>query len=652
MSLRKMQETRWVNQRVLLSLAVVMVFVLSSSRCLFAQEEYAVLRQAAESVAESVVQIETTGGKERVGDVYIAAGPTTGLVVSDDGLVMTSSYTVVHEPSTILIQGAEGRRIPAQIVARDHARNLVLLRADEPVGKPATSLLPKDQIRVGAWVVAVGRAFDPTQINTSVGIVSAVDRVWGRAIQTDAKISPNNYGGPLVDLNGNLVGLIAPLSPQSEEALAGFEWYDSGIGFVVPLTDIAERLPRLASGEDLFPGKLGITPQSSDSFTSPVVIASVGRVSPAGVAGLMAGDEVVEVNGRVIRRYPDLRHALGSCYAGEKVSVTVRRGSEELRVEAVLEKEIEAFQVSTIGILPAVTDASGVAVDLVLTGSAAERAGLAAGDLIVSINSSVISNLDELATALASFAPESEIQLGLVRGGANVETSLVLDELNADFIRLPEVRAVSGAANEVSELLELKLEQFPESCDVVRAKAAVADGTGGLVVWLGDPGKHDAPALLEQWGLIAARRNIVVIAPHSSQERAWAKEDIERIGLLVQRAIQDFGLDPRRVSVTGVNAGAQMASLVFVDSGRPVRGLGIVGGGLGGNVTLPENEPLRRLFIATWLKTDLADSEQVLTMKEALQKQGLPLSVVPSPEPNSPDTWDEMAQWTMSLHRH
>ena len=77
----------------------------------------------------------------------------------------------------------------------------------------------------------------PSQPNVSVGIVSALDRIWGKAIQTDAKISPNNYGGPLVDIAGRVLGVLVPMSPDGSGEVAGVEWYDSGIGFAVPLED-------------------------------------------------------------------------------------------------------------------------------------------------------------------------------------------------------------------------------------------------------------------------------------------------------------------------------------------------------------------------------------------------------------------------------
>jgi serine protease Do len=114
-----------------------------------------------------------------------------------------------------------------------------------------------DSMQVGQWTIAVGRTFSPEEPNVSVGVMSALDRVWGKAIQTDAKISPNNYGGALVDIHGRVLGVLVPLSPQAQQEVAGAEWYDSGIGFAVPLVDVLDRLEPLKAGEDQHPGLLG-----------------------------------------------------------------------------------------------------------------------------------------------------------------------------------------------------------------------------------------------------------------------------------------------------------------------------------------------------------------------------------------------------------
>ena len=85
-------------------------------------------------------------------------------------------------------------------LSRDQSRMLVLLKIAAPTPLPVPEAAPADQVTVGQWAIAVGRALSAEQPNMSVGIVSAKQRIFGKAIQTDAKISPSNYGGPLVDL--------------------------------------------------------------------------------------------------------------------------------------------------------------------------------------------------------------------------------------------------------------------------------------------------------------------------------------------------------------------------------------------------------------------------------------------------------------------
>src|SRR5690606_17319965 len=107
---------------------------------------------------------------------------------------------------------------------------------------------PKKEVRIGLWSLALGRALDPDIADTpsiSIGIISAIGRIWGKAIQTDAKVSPTNYGGPLLSIDGRVFGVLVPASPQGDGETAGVEWYDSGIGFAVPLEDIFAVLPRL-----------------------------------------------------------------------------------------------------------------------------------------------------------------------------------------------------------------------------------------------------------------------------------------------------------------------------------------------------------------------------------------------------------------------
>ena len=236
------------------------------------------------------MQIQCVGGRRRVDGVSLGDGPGTGLIVSPDGLILTSRFHFARRPTAILVTLPDGERLPARMLATDASRGLVLLKVDLPAATPPLSV-PKaasvDSAQPGAWALALGRTFDPAEVNVSVGVVSATERIWGKAIQTDAKISPSNYGGPLVDIHGRVWGLLVPLSPSRDGEVAGAAWYDSGIGFAIPYETIREILPRLARGEDLQTGFVGVSlVDEQNLFGIMPQIQLVHPDSPAAKAGL------------------------------------------------------------------------------------------------------------------------------------------------------------------------------------------------------------------------------------------------------------------------------------------------------------------------------------------------------------------------------
>ncbi len=175
-------------------------------------DEQTAFRAAADAAAPAVVQIETFGGMERIGREIISDGPTTGTIVDKDGWIISSLYSFRQQPTSILVVLPDGSRAAARIVARDHSRELVLLKVEAKAELPAATPCPTSEVSVGQWAIGLGRTFERDAVSQSVGIISALDRAYGKAIQTDAKVSPVNYGGPLVDLQGRTIGILAPIS--------------------------------------------------------------------------------------------------------------------------------------------------------------------------------------------------------------------------------------------------------------------------------------------------------------------------------------------------------------------------------------------------------------------------------------------------------
>jgi serine protease Do len=146
-------------------------------------------------------------------------------------------------------------------------------------------------------------------------------------VQTDANTSPSNYGGPLVDVEGKVLGIVAPLSSSGEDA--GAEMYDSGIGFATTIAGIEPLLERMKEGEVLQRGWLGVQTKIDD-LGPGALLADVAKKSSAEGAGLQKGDRILEVDGVAVRNNFHLQMLIGSKLAGDPVHVKVeRKGSAE-----------------------------------------------------------------------------------------------------------------------------------------------------------------------------------------------------------------------------------------------------------------------------------------------------------------------------------
>ncbi|MCA8923527.1 MAG: PDZ domain-containing protein [Planctomycetes bacterium] len=299
-----------------------------------------VTKRAIERVAVGVVEIEALGGLEEAFQAPTneagaeegilarkgfkqAYGPSTGLVVREDGWILTSTFFLRRKPRHLIVTTHDGKSYLATLAGQDEARALCLLKVQAKGLTPVTWAAP-EALRVGRYAIALGRGLGYEHLAVSRGIVSGLNRIGGRALQSSAAISPMNYGGPLVSLEGEVLGILVPLSMQGGQA--SVEIYDSGIGFAIPAVDAVAAIPRLSKAGVLRPGFLGVVPDplSQDG----VRIAQVSPGSPAAQAGLEPGDTITAVGERAVERAWQLRHALGAHYAGDEVELSVSRGTE------------------------------------------------------------------------------------------------------------------------------------------------------------------------------------------------------------------------------------------------------------------------------------------------------------------------------------
>lgn len=577
---------------------------LSAQEDLYDLEERAV-KAAVAAVAPSVVKIETVGGLEKVGQLLVGTGPTTGIVVSDDGYILSSAFNFVQEPSSILVTVGANKRFAAQIVARDHSRMLVLLKVNSPEKLVAPIAVPREEMAPGQWTIAVGRTFDATEPNVSAGILSAVSRIWSKALQTDAKVSPNNYGGPLIDIRGRVYGILVPMSAQAQgerPELAGAELYDSGIGFAVPLVDILPRLERLKSGKDLHAGLLGVALQGNNVVSDPAVIAHVQVKSPAALAGLKAGDKIVELGGAPVERLAQLRHALGRFYAGEKVKVAVLRGAERLERELELVEKVDPYQHPFAGLLPerGPSAGPGVGVRFVYPESGADKAGIKAGDRITALGETLVADAAALRDAVAAFDPGAKVTFKIQRGAESLALEVTTGTLpTAVLTSLPSGRPTLAAAAErpPTGVVAIKIPEEANECFAYVPDNYHPALPHALIVTLHAPNEFDQEKTVERWKALCEKEGAILLAPRSADPKRWQPTEAEFVRKAIDEVLKRYTIDRSRVVAHGFQAGGAMAFLVALGQRDVVRGLAVVDAGPPARSQPPENDPIQRLAI-------------------------------------------------------
>jgi S1-C subfamily serine protease/dienelactone hydrolase len=361
------------------------------------------MKEVGAKVAPSIARIETSGGAEaiwgagRKGPEVMfrrGVGASTGLVVDPNGYIITSTFNFVGKPTDIFVTVPGKPRVVAKVVGNDPTRMLTMLKIDQ-TGLPVPAAFPKKDVQVGMWSVALGRTLNPDLAqppSINGGIISAINRIWGKAMQSDAKISPVNYGGPLCAIDGRVMGVIVPISPTSDGETAGFEWYDVGIGFAIPFEDVLKVVPKLKEGTPDKPvtlraGLLGITFREPDPYTMGCTIDTVAPETPADKVGLKPGDNIVEAEGKPIHNQAQLLHLLRPKYEGEEISLKVKRGDKYEEYKSIkLAAQMNNIDPGFLGVLLMRDDPEpGVEIRHVYPKSAAERAKLEAGDRIMEV---------------------------------------------------------------------------------------------------------------------------------------------------------------------------------------------------------------------------------------------------------------------------
>lgn len=330
-------------------------------------------RHVVETIRPSLVRIDTVGGTqpganiqfddegkpipksvetpftEQIGSNFVVAdGPTTGLIYSSDGYIIAGSFNFIREPALISVTLHDGRRLAADLIARDHVRKLALLKIDaHDLVTPEWAWL--HDVSIGQWAIALGMGFGGHEPSVTIGIVSAMNRMQGNAIQTDAKLSPVNYGGPLCDIYGRVIGISVPMAQRPGE-LAGVEMYDSGVGFAVPYHLVQKIVEQMIDGRSFYRGWLGI--QINPRSFNGLIVTRVANPSPMREAGVRPGDMITSAEGRVIKHFGNLVQTLYMIPAGETVHVCLDRRNQDTDEITSFSVDIKLARNIELGYLP------------------------------------------------------------------------------------------------------------------------------------------------------------------------------------------------------------------------------------------------------------------------------------------------------------
>jgi serine protease Do len=353
----------------------------------------------------------------------------TGFVIREDGLIITNNHVIAGADKVQVQFEEKGKTFDAKVIGGDERTDIALIKID---GHKFATLKfgNSSEVQVGEWVAAFGNPFGNGHTMTK-GIISAKGRDLSEInkfplLQTDAPINPGNSGGPLVNLRGEVIGVNSAIDARAQ-----------GIGFAIPIDGVKNLIPQLEKTGHLTKGYLGvglvdIDPQTAlivgvSEETSGAIISQVEAGSPADKGGLLPYDIVTEFNGKKINSSNDLRDAVADAPIGKTATVKIIREGKERTLKVLISErpnDTGIFRNRTgsksLGInaplnlgfsiqdmTPELQKEFQIPEDIkkpivvgVVPGSAAARAGLLVGDVILDLNKKEVKSHQDVTSGL------------------------------------------------------------------------------------------------------------------------------------------------------------------------------------------------------------------------------------------------------------
>jgi serine protease Do len=378
-------------------------------------------------------------------------GLGSGVIVSNDGYILTANHVVSGAEEIMVGLGTELRKYKAKKVGTDPGTDVALLKIEEK-NLPAITFADSDKARAGDIVLAVGNPFGLRQTVT-MGIISAIGRGgvgivdYENFIQTDAAINMGNSGGALVNIKGQLLGINTAIFSRSGG--------NQGIGFAVPANLAREVMQSLREKGRVVRGYIGasvqpLTPELADAMKlkgepTGALVGEVVPNSPSQKAGIKTGDVITAVNGKKVSDARELRLMIGTMAPGTKVQIEVNREGQtktfsvelaempagaEQGPEASPEENPQTDKMTVFGgvAVADITDdirsalnlpreVQGAVIAEIDADSPAAKAGLREGDVIQEVNKQVVKNAKDLVAANKRLKPNEKILIRVYSQG-------------------------------------------------------------------------------------------------------------------------------------------------------------------------------------------------------------------------------------------